>query len=218
MKKVVLRLILLAGGLSASACATIVRGSSEDVEFVSQPAGVLVETSRGQTCLTPCTMRFDRRDTFHATFRHKGQEQTIFVDTEVAGGGVAGVAGNVLFGGAIGVGVDIATGAGLSHSPNPVIVNFDNPTRTEPVPAPAGQPVERIATSARKPEQVAKQITRAKPVYAAVPGSPPLYEGSAYSAFTPDQIAAYCGQDWATRYDASGRTEYNPCKRRDAFS
>ncbi|MFH1796312.1 MAG: hypothetical protein ABIF45_17620 [Pseudomonadota bacterium] len=44
---------------------------------------------------------------------------SIFIGTKVAGGGAAGVAGNVILGGAIGVGVDIATGAALDHYPNP---------------------------------------------------------------------------------------------------
>lgn len=46
---------------------------------------------------------------------------------------------------------------------------------------------------------------------------PPLFEGSRYADFTPEQISAFCGEDWETRISASGRTEYNPCHRRDAF-
>lgn len=48
-------------------------------------------------------------------------------------------------------------------------------------------------------------------------GLPPLYEGSDYSAFTKAQIERYCAEDWEVRTAPSGRTEYNPCKRRDAF-
>lgn len=50
-----------------------------------------------------------------------------------------------------------------------------------------------------------------------VAGSPPLVEGTPYAAFTPEQITAYCAQDWSERLRPDGRTEYNPCKRRDAF-
>lgn len=50
-----------------------------------------------------------------------------------------------------------------------------------------------------------------------VAGSPPLFEGGKYSDFSPEQISAYCAQDWSARVNAAGRTEYNPCKRRDAF-
>jgi hypothetical protein len=48
-------------------------------------------------------------------------------------------------------------------------------------------------------------------------GLPPLYEGSAYAAFTKAQLERYCAEDWEVRTAPSGRTEYNPCKRRDAF-
>lgn len=51
-----------------------------------------------------------------------------------------------------------------------------------------------------------------------LPGSPPLFEGTPLASFTPAQIQAYCGMPWETRISASGRTEYNPCRRRDAFS
>ena len=50
-----------------------------------------------------------------------------------------------------------------------------------------------------------------------VPGSPPLFEGSSYSAFTPEQISSYCEQNWTTRFGPGGRTEYNPCTQRSAF-
>ena len=47
--------------------------------------------------------------------------------------------------------------------------------------------------------------------------APELYEGASLSAFTPAQIAEFCKQDWRTRRAPGGRTEYNPCFRRDAF-
>ncbi|MEM7212200.1 MAG: hypothetical protein AAF479_09950 [Pseudomonadota bacterium] len=49
-------------------------------------------------------------------------------------------------------------------------------------------------------------------------GSPALFEGSSYAAFTSAQLQAYCVQDWKTRTQSDGRTEYNPCHRKDAFN
>ncbi len=43
------------------------------------------------------------------------------------------------------------------------------------------------------------------------------YEGSPFSAFTASDIERLCAEPWETRVSADGRTEYNPCKRRDAF-
>ncbi|MEM1300766.1 MAG: translation initiation factor 2 [Pseudomonadota bacterium] len=126
-------LCLLTGALAVSGCATITRGTTSDVQFLSTPTGAAVTTSIGPACTTPCTLKFDRRDTFTATFKLGEQEKQVFVDTEIAGEGVAvsGV-GNALLGGVIGVGVDVATGAGLNHTPNPVSVTFDTvPTEAE---------------------------------------------------------------------------------------
>ncbi len=47
--------------------------------------------------------------------------------------------------------------------------------------------------------------------------APSLYEGAPYSAFTREQIAEFCKQDWKRRRVADGRTEYNPCFERGAF-
>lgn len=138
---------------TASACATITRGSTEDVQFISSPSGATVKTTNGSSCTTPCTLKFDRRETFVATFTLGTQEKKVAVETEVAGGGAAGVAGNVLVGGVIGVGVDVATGAGLDHVPNPVTVTFDPeppaPAETEaPAQVETEAPAEAEATQA----------------------------------------------------------------------
>jgi hypothetical protein len=42
-------------------------------------------------------------------------------------------------------------------------------------------------------------------------------EGTKISAFSDDEINAYCGQKWEERQAADGRTEFNPCHRKDAF-
>ena len=55
------------------------------------------------------------------------------------------------------------------------------------------------------------------PLETAVSGVKTLFEGSPFSAFDADDIERYCAEPWETRVGADGRTEYNPCKRRDAF-
>jgi hypothetical protein len=57
------------------------------------------------------------------------------VATKFAGAGAAGLAGNVLVGGVVGMGVDVATGATLEHFPNPVAANLVPVAKPE-VPAP----------------------------------------------------------------------------------
>jgi hypothetical protein len=114
-------LAILAGSLSLGACATVTRGTTEQITFDSEPPAAM-RTSTGLTCpTTPCTLQVDRKSEFVATFSKDGYEsQDIMVQTRVAGSGAAGFAGNVLIGGLVGMGVDAATGATLEHFPNPV--------------------------------------------------------------------------------------------------
>lgn len=81
--------------------------------------------SHGPSCTTPCSIRVSRKDSLVATFTKDGYApQAVNVPVRVAGEGAAGLAGNVLIGGVIGLGVDAATGASLEHFPNPVVVTL----------------------------------------------------------------------------------------------
>ncbi|MCA0425390.1 MAG: translation initiation factor 2, partial [Proteobacteria bacterium] len=89
--------------------------------ITSEPSGASVKTSLGHTCTTPCTLTIDRKQGFTATYTLAGyQEQSISVNTQTSGAGAAGMAGNILIGGVVGVVADAATGATLDHVPNPV--------------------------------------------------------------------------------------------------
>ncbi|MBL0408193.1 translation initiation factor 2 [Microvirga aerilata] len=118
-------LALIAGTLSLGACATVTRGTTEQITFDSEPPAAM-RTSTGLTCpTTPCTLQVDRKSEFVATFSKEGYaSQDVAVQTRVAGGGAAGFAGNVLVGGIIGMGVDAATGSTLEHYPNPVTASL----------------------------------------------------------------------------------------------
>ena len=107
--------------LALGGCATVTRGTDDQVQINSDPQGATVQTSLSQQCLTPCTLKVGRKDEFSVTISKPGYTpQTVFVGTKLAGAGAAGFAGNVLVGGVIGMGVDAATGATLEHFPNPV--------------------------------------------------------------------------------------------------
>lgn len=112
--------ILLA--ISLAGCATVTRGTSEQITFTSEPPEAEVTTSIGLRCnATPCTFDIPRKQEFIATFKKDGfLAQDIEVKSGVGGAGAAGFAGNVLIGGIIGMGVDAATGATMEHHPNPV--------------------------------------------------------------------------------------------------
>jgi PEGA domain len=112
-----------AAAVLLSACATVTRGTTSQVQIRSEPSGALATTSLAHTCTTPCTLTVNRKDEFVVTFNLEGyQEQSVEVKTRIAGEGAAGFAGNVLVGGVVGMGVDAATGSSLEHVPNPISV------------------------------------------------------------------------------------------------
>ena len=106
---------------SLGGCATVTRGTTNQIQIDSEPAGALAQTSLNHTCTTPCTIQVSRKDEFAVTFSKPGyQNARVDVKTQIAGAGAAGFAGNVLIGGVVGMGVDAATGSTYEHVPNPV--------------------------------------------------------------------------------------------------
>lgn len=157
--------LFAAGACAAllSGCATVTRGTTDQIQIISDPSGADVRTSLNQQCVTPCTIQVARSDQFAVVFRKPGYEdQTINVTTKIAGTGAAGFAGNLLLGGIVGMGVDAATGATLEHAPSPVSAVL------RPVgPAPrAGKPpkTKRPPQAAVKPPEAETPEVIAAPV------------------------------------------------------
>lgn len=134
----VLMLAALSGG-----CATVTRGTDNTIGFDSRPSQAEVRTSNGLGCVTPCSLVVKRNEEFIATFSKPGfRSQQVEVKTQLAGAGAAGLAGNVLIGGIVGIGVDAVTGAANEHTPNPVSVVLEPlskgaPPTKRPPPGPA---------------------------------------------------------------------------------
>jgi hypothetical protein len=122
--------VLLAAAIAAPCvgCASVTRGTTENISISSTPAGATAEVSgldNPTTCLTPCVVQAKRNADITVTVNKEGYEpQIIPLTKEVPGTGAAGFAGNVLLGGLVGMGVDAATGAAMDHKPNPVIVTL----------------------------------------------------------------------------------------------
>jgi hypothetical protein len=136
-------IILVAAGLCMGGCATITRGTTQDFAVTSTPPGAAVKTSTGFECAaTPCTFKMPRKNPFSVEIRLEGyQTETVLVESKVAGSGAAGMAGNVLVGGLIGIGVDASSGATKDLTPNPVAVTL----------TPNGQPRPASTTPASTP-------------------------------------------------------------------
>ena len=117
--------LALCAAVAVSACATITRGTTEDLVIASDPAGAVARLSTGQQCETPCVLRVARRGDVGVTVEKEGYETVrTTVASEVDAGGVAGMAGNVVGAGVVGAVVDARSGAMRSLRPNPLVVEL----------------------------------------------------------------------------------------------
>ena len=147
-----MRILLIAAAVGALAgCASITRGTTEQITVTTEPAGAVVRTSMNHSCpTTPCTFQVGRKDEFIVTASKPGyHDASMPVKTKVAGAGAAGFAGNVLLGGVIGMGVDAATGATLEHYPSPVVLAL------QPIQAPPSAVAPGARTKSAKPKALA---------------------------------------------------------------
>lgn len=113
--------------MTTTGCATVTRGSTEEVTFTSKPSGAVVTTGLGSGCTTPCAIRISRKEAFWVTFRRGRDVRKLHVTVKSSSDGTAATAGNFIAGGLIGVAVDADSGATLDHVPNPVHVDFSVP-------------------------------------------------------------------------------------------
>jgi hypothetical protein len=109
-----------------TSCATITRGVHEKLSVMSDPPGADVRLSTGEHGVTPAKFVKNRKDqNFTVTVSKPGYaSQTVRVESKFSGTGGTAMAGNVLLGGPIGAGVDIASGAYNSLYPNPISVHL----------------------------------------------------------------------------------------------
>jgi|GEM_PF-250395 len=169
-----------------SACASVTRGSTDAWEVNSDPIGARVETTNGFQCdATPCAIRMKRKSEFVATVTKPGYKPaTISVTHKTAKAGAAGMAGNVLVGGLIGVVVDSSTGATQDLVPNPAFVKLERagpydrfaeapPQDALPPPEPMSQPA--YAPPPPPPAPIYTPAPPPPPVYAPAPAAPPVY-------------------------------------------
>jgi hypothetical protein len=122
--------LLLAAALAVPCvgCASVTRGTTENISISSTPEGATAEISgldNPTECVTPCVVVAKRNADITVTVNKEGYEpQVIPLTKEIPGTGAAGFAGNILVGGLVGMGVDAVTGAAQDHKPNPVIVTL----------------------------------------------------------------------------------------------
>lgn len=105
------KLILSALGLcfTLTSCATIFTGTSDQVNFTSEPAGATVHLKDKELCTTPCTAKVNRsvaKQEF--IFKLDGyQDQPVLHSKTFNPVTLL----NIAVGGVIGLGIDVATGS-----------------------------------------------------------------------------------------------------------
>ena len=108
MKKLICAVALGASGLGLGGCATVLNGTSQPVEFASEPSGATVALVTGLKCETPCQYSLKRGKDNAVTFTKDGyKSETVYIQSRTGGS----VVGNVLAGGLIGGVVDGSNGA-----------------------------------------------------------------------------------------------------------
>ena len=121
MQKFISALVLAAAGTGLGGCATVMNGTSQPVEFASEPTGATIKLVNGMTCVTPCQFSMKRGDDDRVEFTLAGYEPvTVYIQSRTGGGTI----GNLLAGGIIGGVVDASNGASNHLYPDPVYLRM----------------------------------------------------------------------------------------------
>ena len=147
-----LRWVLLASCAALASCATVTRGTTTAFVVETIPSGAQVSLSTGQVCnATPCTFaRISREAEFSVTVSKAGYETTTHAVTHrMANAGGAGMAGNAILGGVIGLAIDANSGATQDLVPNPLTIHM---TAVAPVATPAAVTSQEAPVQDTAPE------------------------------------------------------------------
>jgi uncharacterized protein YceK len=111
--------IAVAGALSG--CATIFKGSTQDINFSSQPDGAQVFIDGVSYGTTPTSVQLKTDKSYTVTMRYQGQERTVILNNEI---GTLWIVLDVISG-LVPVIIDASTGAWYELEPDQVVVNFN---------------------------------------------------------------------------------------------
>mgnify|MGYP001220285911 CR=1 FL=1 len=125
--------------LGASACATIVHGTTQTIPVASTPAGAVVMLDGNRVGNTPCSVEPKRKNEHVITLSLTGYNDEIIKVMPVISGAVAG---NIIAGGFIGWGVDAISGAQYRLVPENVTVNMQAKTAGQAAVAPTADTLE----------------------------------------------------------------------------
>lgn len=122
MKKIFTVACALSVVLSTTSCATIFTGTKDSITFNSKPEGAKVVLQNVEKCVTPCTTEIPRTLGKRTVEIKKEGFETKELKLEKNFNAVTLV--NLLFGGVIGFGIDLATGSFLKYDPKTYMVEL----------------------------------------------------------------------------------------------
>lgn len=122
MKKIFTVACALSVILSTTSCATIFTGSKDSITFNTKPEGAKVIFQGVEKCVTPCTTEFQRTLGKRTVEIKKDGFESKEVKLEKNFNAVTLV--NLIFGGVIGFGIDLATGSFLKYDPKTYTVEL----------------------------------------------------------------------------------------------
>jgi hypothetical protein len=134
--------------LVLSGCATMIRGTTQQVSVNTDPQGATVTTSAGQSCTSPCLFEAERKNTLQLTIERGGcNTHTTAMIPTLAGAGA-------IWGGLI----DYGTGAVYDLQPNPLFVKL---TCAEDSIQPAAGPIQQPSRVPDRPVALSSGLRRA---------------------------------------------------------
>jgi uncharacterized protein YceK len=115
--KLWLPILFIATLLVFSGCASIMHGSKQEITFTSNPSGATVEVfsdvSEGR-CDTPCSLILRRNQNYRVVFKKGGYQD---FEAPLRKGTDGWIWGNILFGGVIGLVIDLTNGSAYKLRP-----------------------------------------------------------------------------------------------------
>lgn len=112
-------------------CATIVKGTTQEIPVSSDPTGARINVDGAPAGTTPATVTLSRKTNHMVTIEKEGFRPESVAITKSMGGAVAG---NIIAGGLVGWGVDAVSGAQYNLNPKTVSVRLQ-PITTGEAPA-----------------------------------------------------------------------------------
>ncbi|MEG3182144.1 hypothetical protein [Sphingomonas sp. LT1P40] len=119
--KIILAATAAALAFGTGGCATVLNGTNVDYASQSKPEGATVKFTGGEECVTPCMLKFKRKNDQRADFTMAGYKPTYVLIQSKLGGSAFG---NILLGGGVGAIVDGSNGASNRLYPRPLIVRM----------------------------------------------------------------------------------------------